>query len=125
TEHHQRVAIRRRRGEDLEGDLAARTRTIVDHKALAQGIAELLCKAARDGIHAAAGRERYKHTHRPTGIILRMRREMRERCKEQQAPYHAVFHRRCSRTTGRDFDFYLPSAFNISNACCNTFSMRA
>jgi hypothetical protein len=58
------VAVRCRRREDLESELASGAGPIVDDDGLSEGVGELQCEAAGHGIHAAAWRKGHQDPNR-------------------------------------------------------------
>ena len=57
--HHQRIAVRRRFGADIESNGAARATAIFDHDRLTDAGSKLLRHQPRDQIVGAARREGY------------------------------------------------------------------
>jgi hypothetical protein len=70
--HQQRVAVRRRLGDDVGPDHRAAAGAVVHHHRLAPQLAQLQAHGAADDVSAAAGRERHYEAHRPGRIGLRV-----------------------------------------------------
>jgi hypothetical protein len=75
--HGQRIAVGRGLGQLAHADIAARAGFVLDHERLAQRGRQLGGDQARDGIHAAAGRNRNEDAHRARGIGVRRLRGAR------------------------------------------------
>jgi hypothetical protein len=69
--HHQRVAIGRRFGNQLGGDVAARSGAVLDHHRLPPGLAPAVADEARIDVGDAADRKRNNYFYRFGGIVLR------------------------------------------------------
>ena len=65
------MAVRRGADNRLGGDIAGRTRPIVDVELLTQTVREPLTHQARDYVYLAAGRKADDDPHRPRRIGLR------------------------------------------------------
>ena len=93
--HHQRVAVGGSLGRDVEPEIAAGARPIVDHHLPFQRFAELVGQKPRQRVGAATGRAGHDETDRLVGPGLRLGagawRGQREN-REQQAddPGHAL-----------------------------------
>ena len=57
----QRVAVRRRLGDEIAADVAVGTRAVVDHHLLAERLGEMLPDQPRQDIAGAADRKRHHH----------------------------------------------------------------
>ena len=75
----QRIAVRRRVGDDFGADIAGRARAVVDDELLAEPLRQRLADEARDDVGRQARRIADDDVHRPRRIIERRRAAWRQR----------------------------------------------